>query len=86
MVGGQVSFTPARFNLGSAETSIVTSTGPFVVTWSFDRVKRGILDVYTIHKYEQDVVAEGFRYGQDRSLVVTLPDDVKLAHKVVVGK
>jgi len=36
-LGGKVFFTPARFNYSPdcTESSIVTSTGPFVITWDF---------------------------------------------------
>ncbi len=41
-MGGPVNFTPAKFNIGdSDEQTIVTSTGPFVVTWNFRQVKSG---------------------------------------------
>jgi hypothetical protein len=41
-----VSFTPARFNTNQneEEKSIITSSGPFVVTWNFRKVKQGRLD------------------------------------------
>lgn len=45
-------FTPAKFNnsnLSSAdETSIVTSTGNYLVTWNFKKVSKGKLDAYVI--------------------------------------
>ncbi|KAG0343285.1 hypothetical protein BG000_000004 [Podila horticola] len=73
-----VSFTPARFNTGinEEEMYIVTSTGPYVISWNFRRVKLNHRE-YSMHKYHQNVVADSFRYGQSRSIVVTLPDDVK---------
>jgi VID27 C-terminal WD40-like domain len=41
----QVNFTPARFNNGDSvsDTSIVTSTGRYLITWNFDKVKKGHL-------------------------------------------
>jgi VID27 C-terminal WD40-like domain len=41
----QVNFTPARFNNGDNinESSIVTSTGRFLLTWNFEKVKKGML-------------------------------------------
>src|SRR5690606_35055048 len=38
-----LSFTVAKFNTGldATETTIVTSTGPFVVTWNLRKVQRG---------------------------------------------
>ena len=45
-----VNFTPARFNNGDNinENSIVTSTGKLLVTWNFEKVKRGVLRSYII--------------------------------------
>jgi hypothetical protein len=40
----QVSFKPARFNnftSAGEESSIVTATGEYLITWSFRAVKRG---------------------------------------------
>ena len=49
---GSLDFQPAKFNNFSAingeESSIVTSTGQFLVTWNFKKVKRGILNEYMI--------------------------------------
>lgn len=72
-----VSFTPARFNTGQneEEKTIVTSTGPYVITWNFRRVKNGHYE-YQIKQYGDDVVANNFKYGQDRSIIVALPNDV----------
>ncbi|KAF9419692.1 hypothetical protein BGZ94_009333 [Podila epigama] len=72
-----VSFTPARFNTGvnEEEKTIVTSTGPYVITWNFRRVKNGHYD-YQIKQYADNVVADNFKYGQDRSIIVALPNDV----------
>ncbi|OIR56923.1 MAG: vacuolar import and degradation protein 27, partial [Amphiamblys sp. WSBS2006] len=76
------SFTPARFNTGSSEEkAIITSIGPFVVTWNFRRVKNGHLGGYQIRKYDDNVVADNFKYGQDRQIAVALPD-----HLTVTGK
>ncbi|CAG8598099.1 9853_t:CDS:10, partial [Funneliformis mosseae] len=78
-----VNFTPARFNTGEYETerTIITSTGPFVITWNFRQVKLGKLNEYHIKRYSDDVVADNFRFGQDKSIVVTLPYDVTLTRK-----
>lgn len=50
LLGGSVSFTPARFNTekGGTEHTIATSTGPYVVTWNFRRVKQGRLQDYQV--------------------------------------
>jgi hypothetical protein len=74
-----ISFTTAKFNLGGPERKIVTSTGPYVITWNFRRVLQGKLYDYTIKQYEKDVVAETFRYQEDSSVVVATQDDVKVS-------
>lgn len=61
------------------EKRIVTSTGPYVITWNFRRVKMGHKYDYTIKKYPDKVVADQFEYGNASKVVVTLPDDVTLA-------
>ncbi|KAI8606138.1 VID27 cytoplasmic protein-domain-containing protein, partial [Dissophora ornata] len=73
----RVSFTPARFNMGmnEEEKTIVTSTGPYVITWNFRRVKLGHTD-YQIKEYADTVVTDNFRYGHDRSIIVALPHHV----------
>ncbi|KAK3812500.1 MAG: cytoplasm protein [Linnemannia elongata] len=77
-----VSFTTARFNTGvnEAEKTIVTSTGPYVITWNFRRVKNGHYE-YQIKQYADNVVADNFKFGQDRSIVVALPHDVTAVAK-----
>lgn len=81
-MGQQPSFTPARFSTGqSEERAIITSSGPYVITWNMRRVKQGHLHEYQIKKYEDTVVADNFRYNQDRSIVVTLPENVTLISK-----
>lgn len=77
---GEINFTPAHFNTGSSlERSIVTSTGPFIVTWNFRSVKLGRLDNYKIARYQDNVVADDFAYDNDGRIVVTLPNDVSVA-------
>lgn len=81
-MGAQVAFTPARFSTGLAEErAIITSTGPFVITWNLRRIKLGHLFDYQIKRYEESVVADGFRYNADRSIVVTLPHHVTMVSK-----
>jgi len=76
---GAVAFTAARFNTGDGvERSIVTSTGPFVVTWNFRKVKQGHADAYSVRRYADTVVADDFAFNDDGKIVVALPDDVTL--------
>lgn len=79
---GEINFTPAHFNTGSSlERSIVTSTGPFIVTWNFRSVKLGRLDNYKVARYQDNVVADDFAYNNDGRIVVTLPNDVSVASR-----
>ncbi|KAJ2780674.1 Vacuolar import and degradation protein 27 [Coemansia javaensis] len=90
-MGGPISFTPAKFNQApdgsGSENTIVTSTGPFVVTWNLRRVLgTGRGDAYHIKQYADTVVADNFRFGQDRSIVVTLPNDVQSVKRSQLAK
>jgi len=80
---GEVSFTPARFNVGEddEEKTIVTSSGPYVVSFNFRRIKQGRFDDYQIKKYADTVVADNFKFGNDRKIIVTLPHDVLMVNK-----
>ena len=60
-LGIPISFTSAKFNTGEGEEkNIVTSTGPYVITWNFRRVKQGKLYDYSIRKYHDTVVADKY--------------------------
>jgi hypothetical protein len=75
-----ISFTPARFNMGEGkdETTIITATGPFVVTWSLKKVLEGRRDPYHIKRYSEEVKADNFKFGSDKNIVVALPNEVDM--------
>ncbi|OJD15385.1 hypothetical protein AJ78_04355 [Emergomyces pasteurianus Ep9510] len=81
--GAPLSFTPARFNTGldSSETSIITATGPFIVTWNMKKVLQGRKDPYTIKRYAEEVKADNFKYGSDKNVIVALPNEVNMVAK-----
>ncbi|KAI0032040.1 VID27 cytoplasmic protein [Vararia minispora EC-137] len=83
-----VAFTPARFNIGEGqeENAIVTSTGQFVVAWDFAKVKKGQTDRYEIKKYEDLVVQDNFRFGDDKEIVVALQNNVLSLNKKQLRK
>ncbi|BFZ56300.1 Vacuolar import and degradation protein 27 [Savitreella phatthalungensis] len=97
LMQGKLAFTPAKFNAGpdTKEKSIVTSTGPYVITWSLDRVIAGARassagigssaaatkPKYRIRKYEDEVKADNFRFGSDKNVIVALPNDVSMVDK-----
>lgn len=75
-----LSFTTARFNTGEglSETSIITATGPFIVTWNMKKVLRGSKDPYSIKRYSEEVKADNFKYGSDKNVIVALPNEVNM--------
>ena len=81
--GAPLAFTPARFNTGvdSTETSIVTATGPFIITWNMKKVLAGRKDPYTIKRYSEEVKADNFKYGSDKNVIVALPNEVNMVAK-----
>ncbi|KAG6811313.1 hypothetical protein H0H92_008025 [Tricholoma furcatifolium] len=80
---GAISFTPAKFNQGQGkeENAIVTSSGQFVIAWDFKKVKKGRLDVYEIKKYEDHVVQDNFKFGDDKEIIVALDNNVLAVNK-----
>lgn len=78
-----VNFTAARFNnfniANGEHTSIVTSTGPYLITWNFKRVQKGFLKSYHIKKVEQQqdkVVDSQFKFNDDEKILVTQPKSI----------
>ena len=84
-MGGNINFTVAHFNrdFDGNERTIVTSTGPYVITWDFKKVIKGILHEYQIKQYRDNIVDEQFKFGEDKAIIVTLPDDVKIAKRAL---
>lgn len=78
-----LSFTQARFNTGvdSSETSIITATGPFIITWNLKKVLAGRKDPYTIKRYAEEVKADNFKFGSDKNVIVALPNEVNMVAK-----
>lgn len=78
-----LSFTTARFNTGldAQETTIITATGPFVVTWSMKKILAGRKDPYSIKRYSEEIKADNFKFGSDKNIVVALPNEVGMVSK-----
>jgi hypothetical protein len=87
-MGNKISFTPARFNQGEGqeENAIVTSTGQYVIAWDFAKVKKGRLDQYEIKKYEDHVVQDNFKFGDDKEIIVALNNNVLALNKKSLKK
>jgi hypothetical protein len=81
--GVPLSFTPAHFNTGEGmnETSIITATGPFIITWNLKKVLRGNKDPYSIKRYTEEVKADNFQFGSDKNVIVALPNEVNMVAK-----
>ncbi|KAF8558941.1 VID27-domain-containing protein [Imleria badia] len=79
----EICFSPARFNQGEGqeENAIVTSTGKYVIAWDFKKVKKGQLDKYEIKKYEDNVVQDNFKFGDDKEIIVALENNVLAINK-----
>jgi hypothetical protein len=45
-------------------------------------VKQGHLYDYQIKRYQDDVMADNFKFGQNRAIIVALPNDVTMATKL----
>ncbi|KAF9567336.1 VID27-domain-containing protein [Agrocybe pediades] len=82
-MGNKISFTPAKFNQieGRDENAIVTSTGQFVIAWDLAKVKKGKYDQYEIKKYEDHVVQDNFKFGDDKEIIVALSNNVLAINK-----
>ena len=81
--GAPVSFTAAKFNSGqdTQETSIITSTGPFLVTWTLKKVLAGNKDPYSIKRYADQVISDNFEYGSDKNVILALPNEVDMVSR-----
>ena len=70
-----------RFNLGEGqeENAIVTSSGQFVIAWDFAKVKKGQINQYEIKIYEDHVVQDSFKFGDDKQIVSSVDEGGCLA-------
>jgi hypothetical protein len=53
---------------------------------NFKSVKRGKFDDYSIRKYQSNVVADDFKFGTDKNVVVALEQDVFMVNKKQLQK
>ncbi|ETN41313.1 uncharacterized protein HMPREF1541_03248 [Cyphellophora europaea CBS 101466] len=83
ITGQPLSFTQAKFNVSpdGKETSIITSTGPYLVTWNMKKVLEGKKDSYNIKKYGENVMADNFEYGSDKNVILALPNEVDMVSR-----
>lgn len=76
-----ISFTKASFNTGvdKEEQTIVTSSGPFAVSWSLKKILKGDKKPYVMKRYDTDVIEDNFEFGTDRKVIVARKDDVSMS-------
>lgn len=89
-----VCFTPAYFD--KAETTIITSTGPFLVTWNLNIVLKGRTDLYTLTEFDENIMgsdctgkpkAETILLTQPSTIIeVNLPKTSGRQAKVMIPK
>lgn len=82
-MGQPLDFTAAHFNTGvdTKEQTIVTSSGPYVITWSLKKVLRNDRDPYLIKRYSSTVTADNFKFGSDKNVIIALEDDVGMVNR-----
>ncbi|CAD6929602.1 unnamed protein product [Tilletia controversa] len=73
--------TPCRLQIRPDETSIVTSTGHYIISWDFNQVNSGTLGEYKIRKLAYRIVQDAFAHGSDSKIIVAMENDVKMAKK-----
>ncbi|KAK9470187.1 VID27 cytoplasmic protein-domain-containing protein [Dipodascopsis tothii] len=78
-----LAFTQGHFNTGvnASETTIVSSSGPYIITWNLKHLLRGDKVPYVIKRYSDNITADNFKFGSDRNVIVALPDDVGMVNK-----
>ncbi|EGG08011.1 uncharacterized protein MELLADRAFT_47958 [Melampsora larici-populina 98AG31] len=86
-MGIPISFRRATFNYGpdSLENTVVTSMGPFLFAFNVRKLKLRQVE-YTMKRYEEDVVGDGFKWDTDREIVVTMASDVVMERKNKLAK
>jgi len=82
----ELHFTPARFDIGEGgERLISTSTGPFIVTWSFNAIRAGKRFHYSVRRTDATVKTESWVYNQD-DMVCLQPSNVFMQRVAEKGK
>ncbi|ANB15587.1 Vid27p [Sugiyamaella lignohabitans] len=86
--GKPLSFTKAYFNTGhdAKVQTVVTSSGPYVITWSLKKIWRGDREPYLIKRYESNVTADNFKFGTDKNVIISLEDDVGMVSRSTFRK
>lgn len=79
--GLNVKFSIATFNEtshGDLPTHIISSIGPFAITWKFDKVLQNQKNCYKIKQYSDTVIMSEFSNNNNKKMILTLPDDITM--------
>lgn len=86
----KMSFTKAYFDtsITAKETAIVTSTGPYVISWSLkDIIKRkDPTTCYSVERHQDTIIAENFKFESHNDVIVASEDNVSLSHRAAFDK
>lgn len=78
-----IKYTHAYFNVGvgQKEENIITSTGPFAITWSLNKIVQQDSgnNAYYIKRYDNDIIDDNFKFGSRKRVIVALKDDISLS-------
>lgn len=76
-----IKFSKAYFNTGinQEEQTIVTSSGPFAISWSLKKILKGQRKPYTMRRYDSKIIEDNFQFGTDRNVIVALKDNVSMS-------
>lgn len=80
--GQKIIYSPAKFNEcsnGESPTFIITSIGPFAITWNLKKVLANKKDCYKIRRYQDNVIMGEFVNNDNNHMVLALSDNVALA-------
>ncbi|EDK46484.1 conserved hypothetical protein [Lodderomyces elongisporus NRRL YB-4239] len=79
----ELKFSPAYFNTGldKKETSIVTSTDNYIITWSLSKILKNQKDPYQVKRYNQNVISDNFKFGTNNEVITALQDDVSMTNR-----
>ncbi|GAV53161.1 hypothetical protein ZYGR_0AI04430 [Zygosaccharomyces rouxii] len=76
-----IKFSKAYFNTGinQEEQTIVTSSGPFAISWSLKKILKRQRKPYTMRRYDSNIIEDNFQFGTDRNVIVALKDNVSMS-------
>ena len=80
--GKSLQFSIATFNETNNEiepTLIITSIGPYAITWEFNKVINNQRNCYKLRFYNDNVIMGDFSNNNNSKVILTLPDNITMA-------